>query len=127
MLLINTQELITNTRKNYDKNKESLYRKYWDVYNLYRWAMSQKLTVDSFTWVEQTSQFNKDYTENYNEGKDPRCFLEADVPYPEKSHELHNDLLTFLPERMKIEKVEKLVANLHNKNMFFAEEISMGN
>ena len=127
MLLINTQELITNTRKNYDKNKESLYRKYWDVYNLYRWAMSQKLPVDSFTWVEQTSQFNKDYTENYNEGKDPRCFLEADVPYPEKSHELHNGLLTFLPERMKIEKVEKLVANLHNKNMFFAEEISMGN
>ena len=28
--------------------------------------------------------------------------------------ELHNDLL-FLPERMKLEKVEKIVANLHNK------------
>ena len=29
-------------------------------------------------------------------------------------HELHNDLL-FLPERMKIEKIEKLVANFHEK------------
>ena len=28
--------------------------------------------------------------------------------------ELHNDL-PFLPERMKLEKVEKIVANLHNK------------
>ena len=28
--------------------------------------------------------------------------------------ELHNDLL-FLPERMKLEKVKKIVANLHNK------------
>ena len=35
-----------------------------------------------------------------------------DVQHLEKLHELHNDL-PFLPERMKIGKVEKLVANLH--------------
>ena len=40
--------------------------------------------------------------------------LEVDVQYLEKLHELHNDL-PFLPERMKIKKVEKLVANLHDK------------
>ena len=34
-----------------------------------------------------------------------------------KIHELHNDL-QFLPERMKIEKVKKLVANLHDKNEY---------
>ena len=33
------------------------------------------------------------------------------------SHELHNDL-PFLPERMKIEKVEKLEANLHDKSQY---------
>ena len=35
----------------------------------------------------------------------------------EKSHELHKHLL-FLHERMKFEKVEKLVANLHNKTEY---------
>ena len=42
-------------------------------------------------------------------------FLEADVQYPEKLHDLQNDL-PFLPERMKIENVEKLLANLLDKN-----------
>ena len=31
--------------KDYDKNKESSYRKYWDVNNLYSWVVSQKLPV----------------------------------------------------------------------------------
>ena len=35
-------------------------------------------------------------------------FLELDVQHLEKLHELHNDL-PFLPDRMKIEKVVKLV------------------
>ena len=39
-------------------------------------------------------------------------FLKVDLQNPEKLHELHNDL-SFLPQRMKIEKVEKLVTNLH--------------
>ena len=43
-----------------------------------------------------------------------RYFPEADVQYSEKLHELHTDVL-FLPERMKIEQFEKLVANLHDK------------
>ena len=29
--------------KDYDKNKELPYFQYWDVNNLYGWAMSQKL------------------------------------------------------------------------------------
>ena len=31
--------------KNYDKNEASLHLRYWDVNNLYSWAMSQKLLV----------------------------------------------------------------------------------
>ena len=40
------------------------------------------------------------------------------VQYPENLHNLHNDLL-FLPERTKFKKVEKLVANLHDKVEYF--------
>ena len=36
--------------KDYDKNKESLCIQYWDVSNLYGWAMSQKLRVNNFEW-----------------------------------------------------------------------------
>ena len=34
--------------KNYDKNKELSYLQYWDVNNLYGWAMLQKLPVYNF-------------------------------------------------------------------------------
>ena len=100
--------------KDYDKNKESSYIKYWDVNNLNGWAMSQKLPVNNFEWIKDTSQFNEDFLKNYNEESDEGYFFEVDVQYLEKLHELRNDL-PFLPERMKIEKIEKLVANLHDK------------
>ena len=37
--------------KNYDKNNESLYLKYWDENNLYGETMSQKLPVNKFECV----------------------------------------------------------------------------
>ena len=49
--------------------------------------------------------------------KDEGYFLEVDVQYLQKLHKLHN-VLPFLPERMKIKKVEKLVANLHDKTEY---------
>ena len=45
--------------KSFGKNKDSSCPKYWDVNNLYGWEMSQKLPVDSFEWVENTSQLYK--------------------------------------------------------------------
>ena len=40
--------------------------KYWNIRNLYGWAMSKKLPVDFFKWVENTSQFSKGFIENYS-------------------------------------------------------------
>ena len=90
--------------KDYNKNKELLYLKYCDVNNLYGWAMSQKLPVNNFEWIENNSQFNEDFIKNYIEEYDERYFLEVDVQYLERLHELHNGL-PFLDETMKIEKV----------------------
>ena len=77
----------------------------------------QKLPENNFDWLEDTSQFNEEFIKNDNEESDEGYFLEADVQYFEKLHELHNDL-PFLSTRMKIEKVEKLVANLHDKTEY---------
>ena len=89
----------------YDKSIESSCLNYLDVNNLYGLPMSQKLPVNNFEWIEDTSRFNEDVIKNYN-------FLKVDVQYPEKLHELHNDL-PFLSERMKSGKIKKLVTNLH--------------
>ena len=46
-----------------------------DVNNLYGWAMSQKLPVNNFKWIKDTSQFNEDFIKNYNEESDEGYFL----------------------------------------------------
>ena len=68
-------------------------------------------------WIEDTSQFNEDFIKKYNEESDEGYFLKVDIQSPEKLCELHNDL-PFLPERMKFEKVKKLVTNLHDKTEY---------
>ena len=95
--------------KDYDKIKVSSCLQFWDVNNLYSWAMSEKFPVNNFESIEDTCQFNKYFIKNYNEENWKGYFLEVDDQYIEKLHELHN-YLPFLPERMKIEKVEKLIA-----------------
>ena len=59
----------------------------------------------------------QDFIKNYTEKRDERYFLELDVQYTEDLHKNHNDL-TFLNESMAIEKVEKLVANIHDKTEY---------
>ena len=55
--------------KNYNKKIESSYLAYLDVNSLYRQAMSQKIPVNSFKWVEKTrlSRFNEGFIKNYSE------------------------------------------------------------
>ena len=47
----------TNSKymEDYDKNKELLYLQYYDIYNFYGWAMLQKLPVNVFEWIKNTS------------------------------------------------------------------------
>ena len=105
--------------KNYDESKESSYIQYLDANNLYGWAMSQKLPVNNFKWVEYTSKINEEFIKNYNENSYKGYILEVDVKYPKKLHDLHSDL-PFLPKRIKVDKCKKLVCNLHNKNKYVA-------
>ena len=100
--------------ENYDKNKESSYIQYLDTNSLYGWAISQKLPVNNFKWVEDVSRINEEFIKNFNENSSKGYVLEVDVKYPKKLHDLHSDL-PFLPKRIKIDKCKKLVCDLHNK------------
>ena len=100
--------------KDYDKNKESPYLQYGDVNNFYGWSLLQKLSINNFEWMEDTSQFHEDFIKNCNEESNKGYFFEIDVQYAKNLHELHNDL-SFLPERMKNAIVKKVVANLHDE------------
>ena len=66
--------------------------------------MLQRFSVNNFEWIENISEFNEDFIKSYNEQSDEGYFLDVDIQYPRKLHELHNDLPVLL-ERMKIEKV----------------------
>ena len=54
---------------------------------------------------------------NYNVESDKEYFLEVDIQYSEKLDDFLNDF-PILPERINIEKVEKLTANLHDKKEY---------
>ena len=41
--------------KDFDKNKDSSYLQYWDVYNLYGCRTLQKLPVNNFEWTKKSS------------------------------------------------------------------------
>ena len=107
--------------KNYNNNEESSYIQYLDANNLYGWAMSKKLPVNGFKWINNNEMakhiINEDFIKNYNENNDKGYILEVDVKYPKRLHELHSDL-PFLSERMKVNKCKKLVRNLFNKKKY---------
>ena len=67
----------------YKKKEKKSNLKYWDLNNLYDWAMSPKLPVNNFKWDENISEFDENFVKNHNEENDGEYFLEADVQYPE--------------------------------------------
>ena len=105
--------------KNYNNNEESSYIQYLDANNLHGWAMSKKLPVNGFRWLDsdKINEINEEFIKNYNENDNKGYILEVDVKYPKRLHRLHSDL-PFLSEIMETNKCKKLVCNLSNKKKY---------
>ena len=99
------KHVIANNKymKTYNKNIESSYLVYLDANNLYGWAMSQKLPVGGFKWIEKDDllKFDEIFITNYDENSEKGYILEVDVEYAINLHMLQSDL-PFLPEKIKI-------------------------
>ena len=67
--------------KNYNNNEESSYIQYLDANILYGWAMSKKLPVNGFKWLD-SYEIYEEFIKNYNENDKKGNIFEADVKYP---------------------------------------------
>ena len=81
--------------------------------------MSQKLPVGGFKWIKKDdlSKFDEKFIKNYDENSDEGYILEVDVEYLKKLFNSHKDL-PFLPDRKKLEKAEKLVCSIEDKEKY---------
>ncbi|KYN02845.1 hypothetical protein ALC62_06325, partial [Cyphomyrmex costatus] len=81
----------------YDPSKQSSYLMYYDVNNLYGWAMCQPLRYADFRWVDDVQNF--DFTTIALDSP-TGYILEVDLEYPQHLHDTHTDL-PFCPTREK--------------------------
>ena len=93
---------------NYDPDQPTKYISYLDANNLYGWAMSKPLPTHGFKWMTK---------EELKSWKTQPCILEVDLKYPDNLHDLHNDY-PLAPERLMVNKVEKLIPNLNDKTKY---------
>jgi len=100
--------------KDFNLEEESKFIQFLDANNLYGWAMSQPLPVSNFKWMTEI------HLENWREisSQEGRGWvLEVDLEYPKELHDLHNDY-PLAPERIVVNKVEKLIPTLRKKDKY---------
>ena len=108
--------------KEFDESKPSTFIQYLDANNLYGWAMTQKLPTHGSKWIDVDIPKVLKLLEkkDTNQG----FIFEVDLEYPSSLWKSHNDY-PLAPERMKIDKVDKLICSflpkknyvLHYKNL----------
>ncbi|XP_072750087.1 uncharacterized protein [Anoplolepis gracilipes] len=102
--------------QSYDPLKPSSYLMYFDVNNLYGWAMCQPLPYASFQWVDNICNFD---LSSIASDSPTGYILEVDLEYPQHLHDAHTDL-PFCPTRDKPpgKRENKLLATLYDKKRY---------
>ena len=75
--------------------------------------MSQPLRTGGFKWVDVNPADIRKLARRKNKG----YLSEGDASYPKELYNLHN-ALPFMCKKLEINKVEKLVPNLHDKKNY---------
>ena len=87
-LLKDTVKQISNTCKNYDPTKPSIYIPYLDLNNLFDCGMSDYLSYSCFKWLKNTDNFD---VNSVSKKSSIGYILEVDLKHPDELHALHND------------------------------------
>ncbi|XP_070526244.1 uncharacterized protein [Cardiocondyla obscurior] len=106
-------------RSGYDSLKPSSYIVYYDVNNLYGWAMCQPLPYADFEWANDQELANLD-VDAIAVDSPTGYILEVDLEYPASVHDMHSDL-PFCPTREKppgVKHDKKLLATLYDKKRY---------
>ena len=118
----------------YDLQKPSIFITYLDMNNLYGRAMSEYLPYGRFKWLKNLDEFD---VNSVSKKSSIGYFIEVNLEYPDKLHELHNDY-PLAPEKfavssdmlskyckkiadkydIKVGDVKKLIPNLRNKTKY---------
>lgn len=110
--------------ENYDPEKPKNYIMYYDIVNLYGWAMTQRLPLRDFHFVEHKGLLNDlglffSFLMSIPENSDTGYICEVDVVYDEFFHDFHANL-PFLPEHgyPYKSKQKKLLTTLYDKKNY---------
>ncbi|XP_031789072.1 uncharacterized protein LOC116418032 [Nasonia vitripennis] len=100
----------------YDKDQKTKTLLYFDINNLYGWAMVQPLPVGKFEWIDYEK--NPSFF-NTPPDSDIGYFAEVDLEYPEEIHDDHRDL-PFCAEHLAPpgSKQKKLLTTLNDKKRY---------
>lgn len=106
----------------YDSEKAQNYIMYFDINNLYGWAMTQALPISNFSWVDDDHsniELIQQKILNTADDAEHGFMLEVDLEYPAHLHDHHNDY-PFCSEHMKVggSSEKKLVLTLYNKRNY---------
>ena len=74
----------------YNESEPTSYNMYLDANNLYGWAMSQPMPVDSFEWMSEDELKGLDVT-SLSDTADEGYIFEVDLDYPPEIHDEHSD------------------------------------
>ena len=85
--------------------------------------MSEPLPVDGFDRIKYLSRIDEYFIKNYDKDSDKGYILEVDVEYPKHLQFPYLGIIShydlpFLPEKIKINKIEKLIRNLSDKENY---------
>ena len=86
--------------------------------------MSKKLPIDKFKWEEDLSMFTPDFIKNYDENRDIGYLFYVDITYPHTLRDNHSNL-PFLPDRMLVNKVDKLICSEYDKTKHSAHILAL--